>query len=74
VDELLNKNANVKNVLGDDRFKDMFEDKDYVRDKSSIEYKHMKPVSFDKKGDNTIFRFNRRRTLVMMRQTLPEKA
>lgn len=45
MDELLNKSKDVKGVLGDDRFKNMFEDKDYVRDKNSVEYKHMKPVS-----------------------------
>jgi len=26
----------------------MFEEKDFVRDKNSIEYKHMKPVSFQR--------------------------
>ena len=48
VDELLSK-KNTKEVAGiieDDRFKSMFEDKDFNRDKNSAEYKHMKPVSF----------------------------
>lgn len=47
VDELLQKKnaGGVKDMLEDDRFKSMFEDKDFVRDKNSVEYKHMKPVS-----------------------------
>lgn len=46
MDELLQKKnqSDVKTLVGDDRFKSMFEEKDFVRDKNSIEYKHMKPV------------------------------
>lgn len=32
-------------MLDDDRFKGLFEDKDFHRDKNSLEYKHIKPVS-----------------------------
>jgi len=48
VDELLQKKSveGVKEILGDDRFKSMFEDKDFNRDKNSLQYKHMKPVSY----------------------------
>lgn len=42
-------------MLEDDRFKSMFEDKDFNRDKNSAEYKHMKPVSQNLKGDNNYF-------------------
>lgn len=35
----------MKQLIEDDRFKSLFEDKDFVRDKNSTEYKHMKPVS-----------------------------
>lgn len=48
VDELLQKKKggpDMKQLIEDDRFKSLFEDKDFVRDKNSTEYKHMKPVS-----------------------------
>ena len=45
VDELLKSNKNVKGLIEDDRFKSMFEDKDFARDKNSAEYKAVKPVS-----------------------------
>ncbi len=35
----------MKQLIEDDRFKSLFEDKDFVRDKNSSEYKQMKPVS-----------------------------
>lgn len=45
VDELLTKNKNITGLINDDRFKQMFEDKDFQRDVNSAEYKAVKPVS-----------------------------
>jgi len=39
------KQTDVKEMLGDDRFKGMFEDEDFARDKNSEAYKLVKPVS-----------------------------
>lgn len=45
MDELLKSNKNVKGLIEDDRFKSMFEDKDFARDKNSAEYKAVKPTA-----------------------------
>lgn len=45
VDELLTKKNDASQLIKDDRFRSMFEDKEFNRDTNSAAYKHMKPVS-----------------------------